>query len=155
VGAGPGTGVPRAGLLPLVEHAVKGPVWDCRMCGQCVLHDTGMTCPMTCPKTLRNGPCGGVRPDGGCEVIPEMQCVWVTACRRSRSWPLPPVWKSHLHALRPPVDNRLHGTSSWLNLLTGRDRRRPAGWSGSAPSPPSEDDLDGVGVPGASLVEVW
>jgi len=50
-------------LLPIVEHAVKGPVWDCRMCGQCVLHSTGMTCPMTCPKTLRNGPCGGVRED--------------------------------------------------------------------------------------------
>ncbi|MGA1216231.1 MAG: methylenetetrahydrofolate reductase C-terminal domain-containing protein, partial [Candidatus Nanopelagicales bacterium] len=45
-------------LLPLIEHAVKKPVWDCRMCGQCVLHSTGMTCPMTCPKTLRNGPCG-------------------------------------------------------------------------------------------------
>ena len=38
------------------------------MCGQCVLHSTGMTCPMTCPKTLRNGPCGGVREDGDCEV---------------------------------------------------------------------------------------
>ena len=51
-------------LLETVEHAVKGPIWDCRMCGQCVLHSTGMTCPMTCPKTLRNGPCGGVREDG-------------------------------------------------------------------------------------------
>ena len=51
-------------LLETVEHAVKGPVWGCRMCGQCVLHDTGMTCPITCPKTLRNGPCGGVRADG-------------------------------------------------------------------------------------------
>ena len=47
-------------LLPILEHAVKGPVWDCQMCGQCVLHETGMTCPMTCPKTLRNGPCGGM-----------------------------------------------------------------------------------------------
>ena len=60
----------RMKLLPLVEHAVKKPVWGCRMCGQCVLHSTGMTCPMTCPKTLRNGPCGGVRENGHCEVTP-------------------------------------------------------------------------------------
>ena len=57
-------------LLPLIEHALKKPIWDCRMCGQCVLHSTGMTCPMTCPKTLRNGPCGGVRENGNCEVVP-------------------------------------------------------------------------------------
>ena len=57
----------------MVEHAVKGPVWDCQMCGQCVLHETGMTCPMTCPKTLRNGPCGGGGVDGACEAQPAMQ----------------------------------------------------------------------------------
>jgi hypothetical protein len=51
------------GPLAVVEKAVKGPVFGCRMCGQCVLHSTGLTCPMTCPKQLRNGPCGGVRPD--------------------------------------------------------------------------------------------
>ena len=34
-------------LLPLLEDSVKGAVWDCRMCGQCVLHATGWTCPMT------------------------------------------------------------------------------------------------------------
>jgi len=27
------------------------------------------------------------------------------------------------------VDNRLQGTSSWLNLVTKRDRERPAGWT--------------------------
>ena len=54
--------------LALVEAAVKKPIWGCQMCGQCVLHSTGMTCPMNCPKMLRNGPCGGVRPDGNCEV---------------------------------------------------------------------------------------
>ena len=58
--------------LALIEKAVKGPIWGCQMCGQCVLHSTGMTCPMNCPKTLRNGPCGGVRPDGMCEVKPEI-----------------------------------------------------------------------------------
>ena len=67
------------GLVAAIEHVVKKPIWDCRMCGMCVLHDTGMTCPMTCPKTLRNGPCGGVRENGHCEVKPEMRCVWVEA----------------------------------------------------------------------------
>ena len=42
-----------------VERAVKGLMFDCRMCGQCVLSSTGMSCPMNCPKNLRNGPCGG------------------------------------------------------------------------------------------------
>ena len=115
-------------LLETVEHAVKGPIWDCRMCGQCVLHSTGMTCPMTCAKTLRNGPCGGVREDGTCEVVPTMRCVWLKAEERSRELPLAPVWGSHFDDLRPPVDNRLRGTSSWRNLLTGRDHVTPGGW---------------------------
>ena len=118
-------------LLTRVEDAVKKPVWDCRTCGQCVLHSTGMTCPMTCPKTLRNGPCGGVREDGGCEVKPEMRCVWVKAEQRSRTLPLlPRSWREEINHLRPPVDNRLEKTSSWRNLLTGRDRATPAGWQG-------------------------
>jgi len=119
-------------LLPIVEHAVKGPVWDCRMCGQCVLHATGMTCPMTCPKTLRNGPCGGVREDGRCEVDPTMRCVWLKAYERSRDLPLlPRVWREEFNHLRPPVDNQLRGDSSWVNLVTGRDRVTPAGWAAS------------------------
>jgi len=116
------------GFVALIEHAVKKPVWDCRMCGQCVLHSTGMTCPMTCPKTLRNGPCGGVREDGGCEVKPEMTCVWLKAERRATSLPMPRQWKEGLDHLRPPVDNTLRGSSSWINLMTGRDRLTPLGW---------------------------
>ena len=116
-------------LLPVVEHAVKGPVFDCRMCGQCVLHSTGLTCPMNCPKTLRNGPCGGVREDGTCEVDPTMRCVWLKAYKRSRALPLPKSWRDGFNHLRPPVDNRLGGTASWGNLLTGRDRQVPAGWN--------------------------
>jgi hypothetical protein len=111
-------------MLTLVEGAVKGPVFGCRMCGQCVLHSTGLTCPMNCPKQLRNGPCGGVRPDGGCEVDPAMRCVWLKAYERSRRLP----WRAGLDEVRPPLDNRLWDTSSWRNLVTGRDRRTPAGW---------------------------
>ena len=111
--------------LERAEHAVKEPIWGCKMCGQCVLHDTGMTCPMTCPKTLRNGPCGGVRANGRCEVMPEMRCVWVKAYERSEQLP---VWRGHLDDLRPPVDQRLQGESAWINLVTGRDRRTPERW---------------------------
>ena len=46
-------------------------MFDCRMCGQCVLRKTGMACPTNCGKAMRNGPCGGVRADGGCEVDPD------------------------------------------------------------------------------------
>ena len=105
-------------MLETVEHAVKGPVWDCRMCGQCVLHSTGMTCPMTCPKTLRNGPCGGVRPDGSCEVKPEMLCVWVQAFEGSRRM----AKVERIAELQPPVDHRLAGRSAWLGLLRERER---------------------------------
>jgi hypothetical protein len=99
------------------------------MCGQCVLHSTGLTCPMTCPKTLRNGPCGGVRANGHCEVKPEMECVWLKAYERSERLP---VWRSHIDHLRPPVDNQLKGSSSWLNLFSGRDRQTPTGWGPGA-----------------------
>jgi hypothetical protein len=120
----PGRGAQR--IVAALEHLVKKPIWDCRMCGQCVLHDTGLTCPMTCPKTLRNGPCGGVRPNGHCEVKPEMRCVWLKAVQRSEQLPL---WKGHIDQLRPPVDNQLKGSSSWINLATGRDKQVPAGWT--------------------------
>jgi hypothetical protein len=120
----PPTGIRRA--LLMVEKAVKEPLWDCRMCGQCILHSTGMSCPMRCPKNLRNGPCGGVLKDGNCEVLPDRPCVWVQAWRVSRKLP---VWRNNLEHLQQPVDWRLQETSSWENLLTGRDRSAPPAWT--------------------------
>lgn len=105
-------------LLRPVERVSKVPTFGCQMCGQCVLHSTGMVCPMTCPKNLRNGPCGGVHLDGRCEVKPEMTCVWVKAFDRSLKLP----WPEELHDMRPPVNWRLQGSSSWINLVTGRDK---------------------------------
>ncbi|MGH6718595.1 MAG: methylenetetrahydrofolate reductase C-terminal domain-containing protein, partial [Alphaproteobacteria bacterium] len=58
-----------------IERGVKGLLFDCQMCGRCILSATGMSCAMNCPKGLRNGPCGGVRADGACEVKPAMPCV--------------------------------------------------------------------------------
>jgi len=50
----------------------------CQACGECVMGKTAGICPLTeCPKGLLNGPCGGTRPDGKCEVDPDKDCVWV------------------------------------------------------------------------------
>lgn len=108
------------------EELSKKIVFDCRMCGQCILHSTGMTCPMTCPKNLRNGPCGGVRANGHCEVIPEMKCVWVEAYGRSQEMA---VYGQEMILIQPPVNRRLEGSSAWINMLTGEDKRVPKGWA--------------------------
>jgi hypothetical protein len=108
------------------EKMSKGAIFNCRMCGQCVLHSTGMTCPMNCPKELRNGPCGGVRPDGRCEVYPDKPCVWVQAWERSKQMPL---YGSEILTVLPPVNRRLHRTSAWINDFTGAAQKPPAGWS--------------------------
>jgi hypothetical protein len=108
------------------EKLTKGPLFDCRMCGQCILHSTGMTCPMTCPKTMRNGPCGGVRLDGQCEVKPEMACVWLLAWERSKSMP---TFGHEIRRVQPPLDQRLEGSAAWINHATGDAERVPAGWN--------------------------
>jgi hypothetical protein len=87
------------------------------MCGQCALPMTGYACPMTCPKQLRNGPCGGVSADGGCEVYPEMRCVWLQGYERA-------VETGHtadFSVLQRPIDHRRFGESSWVNYWSGRD----------------------------------
>jgi hypothetical protein len=113
----------------LVEKKSKEALFDCRMCGQCILHSTGLTCPMRCPKNIRNGPCGGVLQDGSCEVYPDRPCVWVQAWRRSQRLP---VFRHHIEHVERPVDWRLQDTSSWINLATGRDRHVPAGWAAAS-----------------------
>lgn len=96
-----------------VERTVKGLFFDCQMCGECALSHTGMACSMNCPKTLRNGPCGGVRPGGFCEVKPAMRCVWVEAWEGSQRMR---AGAEAIRAVRPAVDRRLEGTSSWLRV---------------------------------------
>lgn len=101
-----------------IEHVVKKPIWGCQMCGQCVLHNTGLTCPMGCPKNMRNGPCGGVGPDGQCEVKPEMRCVWLKAHERDAGAP----WKGRVRLINPPVNWALKGSSAWMNFFSGKDQ---------------------------------
>lgn len=106
-------------VVAVPERWIKGLLFDCRMCGQCVLSSTGMSCPMNCPKQLRNGPCGGVRPGGFCEVKPQMRCVWALAwegAARMRQG-------DRIHAVLPPVDRRLEGSSAWLRA--SREKANP------------------------------
>ena len=103
-----------------VERAVKGFLFDCNMCGQCVLSSTGMSCPMNCPKVLRNGPCGGVRSNGNCEVLPEMRCVWLDAIeggRRMRG-------SDAIQRVQDCIDNQSQGRSSWLREVREKVRQR-------------------------------
>jgi hypothetical protein len=120
----PGGGVEWAFVQ--AEKVGKGFVFDCRMCGQCVLHSTGMTCPMTCPKNMRNGPCGGVRLDGHCEILSEMPCVWTQAWERTTRMPR---YGDQIRTILPPLDRRLEGTSAWINDYSGAANRSPAGWN--------------------------
>lgn len=100
------------GVFTSLEAGVKGFFFDCKMCGDCALSKTGMTCPMNCPKTIRNGPCGGVRADGHCEVKPEMKCVWVQAWEGSKNM----QDGVEIHKIEFAVDQRNKGSSSWLRL---------------------------------------
>ena len=107
------------GTFVNIEKATKGFLLDSQNCGQCILAYTGMSCPMNCPKEMRNGPCGGVRPDGSCEVKPEMNCVWVQAWEGNKrlhddEYPI--------QVVQPPVDHRLIGHSAWLRELQNKER---------------------------------
>jgi hypothetical protein len=106
-------------LVTRTEKAAKGAIFGCRMCGQCTLPVTGYACPVTCPKQLRNGPCGGVGTDGSCEVFPGMRCVWLVAYERAEQQGR----GGDLRTLQRPIDHRLWGQSSWVNHWQGRDEQ--------------------------------
>lgn len=111
--------------MHLPEKLSKEMLFDCQMCGQCTLHFTGMTCPMTCPKNLRNGPCGGVRSDKTCEVDPEMICIWVEAYERSTKMK---VYGNEIHLIQPPLNQRFAGKSAFINELCCGDNSAPPAW---------------------------
>ena len=106
-----------------IEKATKGFLFDSQSCGQCTLGSTGMSCPMNCPKTIRNGPCGGVRANGKCEVKPEMNCVWVVAWEGTQH--MKPVEQA-IHIVQKPLDSRKKGTSAWLREVRQKVQERKA-----------------------------
>ena len=99
-------------ILALTERVVKGPLFGCRMCGNCLLQETAFICHMACPKGLRNGPCGGVN-NGWCYVDPSRRCAWDLIYERSRR-----MHREHkLLEVLPPVDWDRAGTETWGEVV--------------------------------------
>jgi methylenetetrahydrofolate reductase (NADPH) len=106
-----------AAVLERIELAIKKPAFGCQACGNCVLGHMEYVCPQTCPKQMRNGPCGGTQ-RGRCEVV-DRPCIWVNVYQRAKAADRVADLKLYI----PPPDRSLHGTSSWINYFLDRDSR--------------------------------
>jgi methylenetetrahydrofolate reductase (NADPH) len=95
-------------VLETVEYMVKGPLFGCRMCGNCLLQETAFICPMECPKGLRNGPCGGSTSER-CYVDPTRPCIWYKIYERAFRMNR----QEMLLEVLPPLDWEKTGTETW------------------------------------------
>jgi hypothetical protein len=107
-----------AHALERAEYKFKSAEFGCQACGNCVLGLMEYVCPMTCPKNLRNGPCGGTL-NGQCEVYPDKPCVWVKVYERAQAANRVEELKVYI----PQRDRSLEGTSSYINYYLERDSR--------------------------------
>ena len=106
-----------SGAVERFEFAVKAPLFGCQACGNCVLSYMEYVCPQTCPKNLRNGPCGGAK-NGQCEVE-DKPCIWVAVYERAKA----AGRLEDLQTYVPPPHRELKRTSSWVNYFLERDSR--------------------------------
>lgn len=100
-------------FLAKVEIFVKGPVFGCRMCGNCLLQETAFICPMECPKGMRNGPCGGVTPSKNCYIDETRKCVWYCIYKRAQKTGR----EEKLLEVLPPLDWDKVGTETWGDVF--------------------------------------
>lgn len=107
-----------AHLMERAELMFKQPVFGCKACGNCVLGEMEYVCPMTCPKSMRNGPCGGTL-NGQCEVLPDKACIWVKVYEHAQA----ANRVEDLKVFIPARNRALQGTSSFINLFLKRDSR--------------------------------
>lgn len=99
-------------LFTSVEKAIKGSLFGCRMCGNCILQETAFICPMTCPKGLRNGLCGGATPEA-CEVDPSRPCTWYKIYERAEKMGR----LDKLLEINAPIDGSRAGHETWLETV--------------------------------------
>ena len=100
-------------LLENLEYAIKGPLFGCRMCGNCLLQETAFICPMECPKGLRNGPCGGSTPEY-CYVDKTRPCIWYKIYERSFKMGS----EENLLEVLPPLDWDKVGSETWGDVFS-------------------------------------
>jgi methylenetetrahydrofolate reductase (NADPH) len=100
----------------------------CVGCGDCIQeHVNYAGCTMRwCYKELRNGPCGGSRPDGSCEAHPELPCIWNLIYLSTLAMGDDP--KKFAHTLIPPRDWCLDNTNALANRLAGLDNACKRQW---------------------------
>ena len=108
-------------LLASLEKAIKGPLFGCRMCGNCLLQETAFICPMECPKGERNGPCGGST-SAHCYVDETRPCIWYKIYERSYAMGR----EEKLLEVLPPLDWDKTGTETWGDVF-GRVKELGAG----------------------------
>ncbi|MAT99853.1 MAG: hypothetical protein CL608_22150 [Anaerolineaceae bacterium] len=95
-------------FLAFVERVTKGPLFGCRMCGNCLLQETAFICPMECPKGARNGPCGGSTEEH-CYVDETRPCIWYEIYERAFKMGR----EEMLLEVLPPLDWNKVGTETW------------------------------------------
>ncbi len=99
-------------MLEAVERLVKGPLFGCRMCGNCLLQETAFICPMECPKGARNGPCGGSTREH-CYVDETRPCIWYKIYERAFAMGR----EDKLLEVLPPLDWDKVGTETWGDVV--------------------------------------
>ena len=145
-----------------LSEAYRRKAWDCLSCGDCIqdhLNFPGCTMSL-CYKELRNGPCGGSRVDGQCEVDPNKPCIWnVTYLNTLAAGDDPSKFG---RTLIPPRNWSLNLTNAMANHLVGLDnttrrqevavlpKRRDDEGDGESPS---DDEVNQVNGEPAALAE--
>jgi len=99
-------------MLVTVERWIKGPLFGCRMCGNCLLQETAFICPMECPKGLRNGPCGGSTEEH-CYVDETRPCIWYEIHDRAFKMGR----QEMLLEVLPPLDWDKTGGETWGDVV--------------------------------------
>ncbi len=104
--------------LITIERIVKGNLFACSMCGNCILQETAFICPLRCPKGLRNGPCGSGSLDHCC-VDPSRPCVWQLIYQRAEAMGR----LDRLLEVQAPLDWSRVGREIWGQVISLAWRR--------------------------------